>query len=225
MDTPTPTPQPQPTPAPEGQKSGKNILVILLVVIVGLILLGWLAAFVIGKVVSKVVSTGMRAAIEKGTGVKIEGSGDSGSITFTGKDGKKVVIDGSDDSGSITFTGDNGETATFEGGSTSLPDDFPSSFPVYAGMKVEGTGRSSAQEGTLFMANWTSTASTSDVSAWYKAELPKNGWNISATTEASGTTSYIFEKTGTAEKKDTGWMSIVSDDGATTVSVWITQVR
>lgn len=221
MDTPNPTPAPQATPTPEGQKSGKNILIILLVVIIGLILLGWLASFVIAKV----VGTGIKAAIEKSTGVKVDGNGDGGTISFTGADGKKVVIDGNDDSGSITFTGEDGETATFEGGSTTLPADFPSNFPVYSGMKVESTGKSTAQEGTVFMANWTTSAKSTDVSSWYKTEIPKRGWEVVSTTEADGGLMIYFTAPGEAEKKDGGWMTVASDDTNTTVSVWVTKVK
>jgi hypothetical protein len=117
-------------------------------------------AVVAGLVVAVVAVTGCqriaeqatKAAVEKATGVKVEGD----KVTVTGKDGQQ---------------------ATLTGGDKKLPPDLPKDFPVYAG-QAEGGSQVVAGGESNFTFSVTTKDPVKDVVAWYKEKLPANGWSI-----------------------------------------------
>lgn len=220
MDTPTPTqPTPTPTatpPTPAGSSgNGMKILLIVIVVLFVLGILGAVASFMIGKIVSK----GLKTAMEKATGVQIEGDGSGGSISITGKDGGKINITGNDEGGQITFEGDNGESMTFVGDGATLPDDFPSSFPIKDNLTLTSSANSQSSDGRVYILAWEGNESANALAVWYKTELPKRGWKITATTQANGDTSYVFQNEANASQN--GWLAVATKENKAEVAVWL----
>lgn len=96
--------------------------------------------------------------------------------------------------GNVTFT-DTKTGAKVDIGSVKVPDEFPKDFPLYPGAKV-----TSAMSGTeagnnkRFWLTMTTPDIQEKVDAFYKAQLAGNGWTISTTYTAGGTTSETVEK-------------------------------
>jgi hypothetical protein len=123
---------------------------------IALVLVAMLAVGAAGcqAIAEKAVSTGL----EKATGVKVDESGKS--VTITGKDGK-----------SATITGSEGE----------LPADLPSDVPTYEGtVKSGGTMEGNGAKTWTFTIIGSSDVKT--VAAWYKDELTKKGWTVDSST-------------------------------------------
>jgi hypothetical protein len=103
-----------------------------------------------------------KKAVESATGVSVDESGDS--VTITGEDG------------SMEINSEEGQLAA----------DFPTEVPLY-----EGTIRDSAGFKTDTAATYTATIGTSDslddVKAFYEGALAKDGWKVVSTSDfASG---------------------------------------
>lgn len=192
-----------------------KILLIVVVIFFVLGILGAVASWMIGKVVSK----GLKTAMEKATGIQIEGDGNGGSISITGKDGGKINITGDDSGGQITFEGDDGQTMTFEGGGATLPDDFPSSFPIKGGLTLTSSANSQSTDGQVYILAWEGNESANALAAWYKTELPKQGWKITATTQANGDTSYVFQNEANASQN--GWLAVATKENKAEVALWL----
>lgn len=210
---------PQPASAPQGPgpKIPKSVI-IAGAVVVGLAVLGGIGSMIAGKMAS--VAT--RAAIEAGTGVKVDEKG--GVTQVTTEDGTMEVKQDADGTGKVTFTGKDGKTAEYEfseGGTASLPTGFPSDFPVAAGAKVEASWAAEEGGGKGFTVQWSVPGTVAEARAFYAAELVKSGWRVTATTEIEGSVSIVFERgeEGSQERKDGGWLAISSEEGKTKVAL------
>lgn len=218
MDTPSmPTPNPTPSATPPSNSSGSNkkILIIILAVVLGLGALSMIASFV----VAGVVGFGIKKAIESGTGIKIDENG--GKLTFSGKDGESLKIT---NEGTFTFTDNEGNTATINTETEKLPANFTKEFPVHGSMTAVGGSVMLAPQGNLHTANWSSTASVPELDAWYRSQLPLNGWEVN--TEIGGNTeqgSIISFTRGEGDAQEGGQITIlIDDDGNTAVHVLLT---
>jgi len=97
---------------------------------------------------------------------------------------------------------------------TSLPQNFPSDFPLYPGAKVENslTGQQLGKEG--FMVTLTSSDDWQKVSSFYKTNLPKKGWQVTASYESGDGGVITFSKGVTK-----GAVTIAEKEGKTTIGI------
>lgn len=219
------TPAPAQPPASGGPKLPKKALIIALAVALGLGLLGLLGSIIAGMIVSKTIET----AVEKQTGVDYDKSG--GKVTITGKDGAKIEY--TEDGGTMKVTGEDGQEATMEfsggedGKEASMPDDFPSDFPVYAGATLTGALRVTNPEGVAYTLGWSTDDETAKVAADYRAALEAKGWRVTSYAEVEGSTSLVFERgPEDAEMKDSGWLAVSTDgQGNTTIALTLSLVK
>lgn len=211
MDTqgmPTPNPTPSATPPSNSSGSNKKILIIILVVVLGLGVLSIIASFV----VAGVVGFGIKKAIESGTGIKIDENG--GKLSFSGKNGASLKIT---NEGTFQFTDESGKTASVTSG-TKVPADFPSDFPVAAGLTVQSSAVSDAPEGKLYIVSWTTTdvRATTD---FFAQQLPARGWKIDQRLDTGGGTMFYFTRANGNE--DGGWVTVGQGDASNEVAVWL----
>ena len=97
----------------------------------------------------------LEEAIEAETGGEIDLDVDSGTVTIRGKDGE-----------AITFAGDEGRIE--------LPDDFPSTIPVYPDAQaIQYTNM-----GNVMRAGFLVDEAATDVRNWYVEQLEDQGWEI-----------------------------------------------
>jgi len=81
------------------------------------------------------------------------------------------------------------EDGTYNAGNNQLPEDWPEDAPIYAGSTIQFSGSANATTGQPGAAVVLSTAdSAADVMTFYKGELKKQGWTVTSTMEAQGTT-------------------------------------
>ncbi len=82
--------------------------------------------------------------------------------------------------GKLSIT-DKESGTTMDIGSGKIPDNFPKDFPIYPGAKVTSvlSGTNKAKNG--FWVTLETGDSLDKVAAFYKSELAKNGWEVSAT--------------------------------------------
>ncbi len=120
--------------------------------------------------------------------------------------GGDVKVDGD----SVTVeTGDG--AVTIDGGTDTLPEGFPSDFPVYDETRVESSSKIASGESTDFYVNLISDDAFTDVFDWYKAELVAEGWTIDSEVQVpdnEGASAMFTVKkgtvTGTITIRDTG---------------------
>lgn len=118
-------------------------------------------------------------AVAAAAGVKVEGSGDS--VTITGNDGSTTTV---------------GKT---------LPVGMPSDMPVYQGTIVT-SGKSTTSDGTTFSFSMETADGAQKVSDWYKGEFEKGGWTVDnafSGTTSDGVTAMLSAKKGTSEAQIT----------------------
>jgi len=128
-------------------------------------------------------------AVGAAAGVKVEGSGDS--VTISGNDGSTTTV---------------GKT---------LPAGMPSDFPVYPGTVLTGN-KSTTSDGTSWSYSMETADSVQKVADWFKGELGKGGWTIGSTFaggDAGNETSMLICTKGTSELNITAGTS----EGKTTV--------
>ncbi|NOS68117.1 MAG: hypothetical protein HOO67_07220 [Candidatus Peribacteraceae bacterium] len=116
--------------------------------------------------------------------------------------------------GSMQVTTKDG---TYNAGNNQLPEDWPTDAPIYAGAKIQFSGSANGTTGKPGSAAVLTTSdSAADVVTYYKAELAKQGWTISSTMEAQGTS--IFGAT-----KGTRALSLLigSAEGQTSITIGI----
>ena len=78
---------------------------------------------------------------------------------------------------------------TYDAGSNRLPDDWPTDAPIFAGATVQYSGAANPTTGKAGAAAvLMTTHSPSEVLDFYTAELKKQGWTVTSTMEAQGTT-------------------------------------
>ncbi len=135
----------------------KPVIIVIVVAVVLLAVGGFALKKVQQKIGEKVGETIVEKAIEKGTGGNVDISNGGKEMTITGKDGAKVTI-----------------------GGNKIPDNFPKDIPIYPGSTPSGSwsgSNSNKNESGHFVVLETGD-SYDKVVAYYKAELPKQGWSI-----------------------------------------------
>jgi hypothetical protein len=105
-----------------------------------------------GFIVQKAVEGG----VESATGVKVDQSGDS--VTITGQDG-----------------------ATMTSGEGKLPEGFPSDMPLYTPGKIATGIVTDSGTGKGFMLAIETSDAAGDVFAWYETQLKDKGWKVTTT--------------------------------------------
>ncbi len=211
-------PQPPAGDKPQSGGSNKNLKIIIGVVL-GVAVLGWLGQMLVGKM----VSFGMRKAIEAGTGVKINDQG--GSVSFKGKNGEQVTYNvNGENGGTVTYKDVNGATGEIQvaGGdqAKTLPKNFPSDFPVMSDLKLASTYYAAEGGKTTFVISWTTAKSVDDVSAYYKTAMTDNGWTSESSADYNGTQILSYSKNPQPDgTKDTAQMTVSAENGETTLSL------
>ena len=105
---------------------------------------------------------------------------------------QQVMQNAVGDKGTVTTDGNGAmhvqtSEGSFTAGSNSVPADWPTDAPVYAGSTVTYTASvnpATGKPGNVIML--TSTAATQTVVDFYKSSLKANGWNVTGTMEAAG---------------------------------------
>lgn len=176
-------------------KKGSKGLIILLVVLGVLVALGVIGKIYAGKVKDKAFSVWFSHLLSK-TG--------TGNVNFE-DNGKKV-----------TYEGEEGNFSYEQ--SDKLPDNWPNDFPIYPGVKIEGSS-SMESEGTKGVSVvWESDDSVDEVAEFYKKELPLKGWTVTSSFTQDESSTFSFNK-GESEgilgmtRKDTGKTSISATIG------------
>ncbi len=127
-----------------------------------------------------------------GCGTSDEKAGEQPARVEVDKDGNKVTV-----------TGEEGEKAELQGGEDlTLPDGFPNDVPVYKNAQITTSSKVTSGGKTLSTVGFETSDDVEEVHAWYKAELPKEGWTIEgeAVSSAGGeTTGGIGAKKGGTE--------------------------
>jgi len=175
------TPAPEVKPAETTKKSSSALKPILIagcgcfvVLFVSGVILSMLGGYIFKK-----AGTGMlQNVIESKTGVKTDLSGlEKGELTFTDKE--------------------TGETV--EVGTGKIPADFPKDFPLYPEAKLSGSLSGSAKDKDAgYWLTFTTPDGLEKVVSYYKTNLPKSGWEETATFTANETTTWAVTK-GTME--------------------------
>lgn len=175
-------------PLPVGIKIAIGCVGIL--VIIG-ILIG-----VAGQVIfSKIGLNFMKKGIEQKTGISMDTAGKS--MTLKDKEtGAEINI------------GTEGK----------IPADFPKDFPIYPSAKVEGNiSGAENQAGKGFWLILSTTDEASKVTAFYEANLSKNGWNIGSTMNIGTSATWEISKGDM-----TGGLIVGEDDEKKGASIVIT---
>lgn len=134
---------------------------------------------------------------------------------------KTVLIGGeAAPTGVTTYTDDQGNKGTVElrGKNEAPPEGFPKEFPIMRGFTVLNYTAVKQEGGTIYGGEWTTAASIADVYAYYKKELPGNGWVIQSTSTYGDSSFITFSKKGDA--RYSGTLSMEKEpDGATNVTM------
>ncbi len=210
--------EPQPAGAPQPKSGGNKTLVVIVAVVLGVAVLGWVGQMVMGRL----VGFGMKKAIEAGTGVKIDDK--TGSFSFKGKDGAQVSYNVNGDSGTITYRDVNGASGEIGGASgeqaTSLPKSFPSDFPVMDGLKLESTFYVTADGRTTFTVSWGSPKSVEEVASYYKSAMTGAGWTQVSAMDYNGTQALSYSRNPQPDgSKDEVTLTVSTDNGETKVAL------
>lgn len=107
---------------------------------------------------------GCKAASEE-VAEKIAGDVIGGDVEV---DGDEVTIE--TDDGAVSISGEEG----------TLPDDFPSDFPIYPQAKVSSASRMAGGADVSFYIGWTSADDPLDVYDWYAEQCAAAGWAITS---------------------------------------------
>ena len=156
-ETVVPAPAATPAPAAVAPKKSNSGLIIVLVILLVLCL----CCSAIGGglyYISRNAESIAKAALDEAQKQAQKQLENQGSTTTTGGTTGGTTTD---DNSSFSFSG-------------TLPSGFPTDAPIYPGSKV---GYSSSSNGE-YSVTLSTTAKVADVMAYYKQNLPKNGWTI-----------------------------------------------
>lgn len=124
--------------------------------------------------------------------------------------GKGVTVDSGGES--ITFKEGNSKVTVENQGK--LPDEFPKDFPVYPEAQITGSWTSTGDRGTGISVVWEAKGPLDKIVAFYKSELPRNGWKVTSNFDSQESSTLSFEK----EDKN-GFMGVAKDNDKATISV------
>lgn len=99
--------------------------------------------------------------------------------------GRAVGGDVDVDGDSVTIQTDDGEVS-IQGDTGEIPEDFPSDFPIYDGVKVDSSSKMAGETDATFYINLLSDDAVNDIYEWYKTELADEGWKITSDFKNSG---------------------------------------
>lgn len=129
----------------------------------------------IGAVIVGVVVVGL---ILNGIGNKA--SEEAAERAIEAATGGRVDVDADD--GEVTVRTEEGTWST----SAELPDDFPSDVPLYPDAEVQGSVAAAGQQGGGISVGLQTDDDLSDVTAWYKREVPAKGWTVTTDATVNG---------------------------------------
>ncbi|KPJ85677.1 hypothetical protein AMJ57_02270 [Parcubacteria bacterium SG8_24] len=208
----------EPSPKPDNRK----ILAIIIAVVVGLAVLGWIG----NLVMSRMAVYGLKRAFEAETGVSVDER--AGVVTFRDDEGAEVRIETDDEGGTMTYTTEAGEQGTIEvsggEGEASLPSNFPDDFPIMPGIRLEGTFSSSSEGRSGFTLSWISDASVDAIAEFYGDALPDAGWAATGSMDMAGIRSLDFSRNEQEDgTKDSATLMISRDEesGETNINLWM----
>jgi hypothetical protein len=122
------------------------------------------------------------------------------------------VVDVEKDGEKVTVTSEEGEFSFEEEGS--LPDNFPSDFPIYPGAKLASSWTASSDDTDGLSLIWKTDDSVSKVGNYYESELKDAGWTLSFTAETEDSTTFAFEKDDVS-----GFIGITVEESKTVISL------
>ena len=196
--------------SPQGRSTGMpKWAIVLIVVVLGLGLLGAVAATLLGGI----AAYGVKKAMEK-NGVQIDQR--SGTYTVNTNDGKMNYQRNPDGSVNATFQDTNGATSTYSQGAGAMAD-FPSDFPVFTGATVTSSMKTQESGKNMHIVTWSTGAPVADVKAYYVPALEAKGWKITTNSDINDT-SYIAFSRPTGDDGGTVQITRV-DEGTTSINV------
>jgi hypothetical protein len=126
----------------------------------------------------------MRIAFPLLAGIALLAAGCNRSQTFSTSEGEVTVTNKSKDSGSYTFTGKDGQKMTMDVGAGKLPDDYPKDVPVYKDARIVVTQTISEKNGRNLVLE--SGDSAEAIANFYKKELAAQDWTVENTMVTEG---------------------------------------
>ena len=122
------------------------------------------------------------------------------------------TVDVDNDGEKVTVSLEEGEFSFEEGGS--LPDNFPSDFPIYPDAELASSWTASGDDTDGISLIWETEDSVSGVGNYYESELEAAGWTLSFTSETEDSITYAFEKNDVS-----GFIGITVEESKTVISL------
>lgn len=122
------------------------------------------------------------------------------------------AIDVDKDGEKTTVTLKEGEFSFEEGGS--LPDNFPSDFPIYPEAELASSWMAKGNDTDGLSLIWETEDSVGRVSNYYERELEDAGWTLSFTSETEDSTTFAFGKNDVS-----GFIGITIEESKTVISL------
>ena len=126
----------------------------------------------------------MRIAFPLLAAIVLLATGCNRSQTISTPEGEVTVTSKDKDSGTFTFTGKDGQKMTMDAGGGQLPADYPKDIPVYKDAKIVVTQTISERNGRNLVLESGDTAEV--IAEFYKKELAAREWTIENTMAAGG---------------------------------------
>ncbi len=104
-----------------------------------------------------------------------------------------ITVNRSEKEKRLKKVGDQTEEVS-SGISQTIPKNFPSDFPIYPGAKVENSYVSKGEEVEAQSVVWNVEATLSEVSEFFKLQLPNKGWKIGSVVEGDDSMIVSFSK-------------------------------
>lgn len=101
-----------------------------------------------------------------------------------------------------------------EGASRSLPEYFPSDFPIYSDLTIENSWVSDSENTYAMSVVFRSGTGADQLLSFYKSSMEQVGWNVKTVSENSSSRTLSFNKNDVS-----GFMGIAAIDGGSVVSV------
>lgn len=188
-----PSKQSTPPPASESQKRALKIILIVVGVLVGLSLLGSLLLGWFGWRIGERI-------LEDATGTEITRSRDGDSVTIESRDGDQTFRQ-----------------------SAELPNNLPSSVPIYEPAEVLFSQEINNPDGEAWSILLETNRGGSEVISWYRNALSSDGWSTLSSSDFGGTASISAEN----QSEQLGInVSITAEQGSdTTINLAVTTLR
>lgn len=116
------------------------------------------------------------------------------------------------DGDKVTVTLEEGSFSLEDGGS--LPDNFPSDFPIYPDAKLASTWSAKGNGADGLSLIWETEDAIDKVSSYYENELEDAGWTLSFTSKTDNSTTFAFEKSGTK-----GFIGVTFEESKVVISL------